>query len=80
MHNTRSSTVINIIGVNQFFPDGIQRTITSSYMIHYRERFDLPWIAKKNQINISSFITWFDLHYNFSVVSEQFKLKEQSPY
>ena len=47
VHNTRSSTVINIIGVNQFFPDGIQRTITSSYMIHYRERFDLPWIAKK---------------------------------
>ena len=76
VYNTRSSNVINIIRTVSFFPGGLHVTINSSHMIHYREIFFLSTIAKNNQINISSFITWFDLHYNFTAVSKEFKLTE----
>ena len=80
VHNTRSSIIVKLCGAGLFFPGGIQIETTSSHMIHYREEFGLTWIAKQNRITIRSFITWHDLHFNFTATYEKYKVSEQCPY
>jgi len=80
VHNTRGSIIVKLCQAGLFFSGGGEKTIDSAHMIHYRDSFNFDLIKKQNRISFKSFITWYDLHVNFTQVYEKFNVNEQKPY
>lgn len=80
VHNTKASIIIKLCQAGLYFPGGTEKTISSAHMIHYRDSFNFDLIKKFNRISIRSFVTWFDLHVNFSQTHEKYHINEQKPY
>jgi hypothetical protein len=80
VHNTKASIIIKLCQAGLYFPGGTEKTISSAHMIHYRDSFNFDLIKKFNRISIRSFVTWFDLHFDYSQTYEKYQINEQKPY